>query len=120
MTIAAAGMAAFTASAGAETGFENDFAVTPISLAGSYLAGRSADAARDLEAAANYFTAALGNDPENPILMERVLVLRIANGDIEPAAGHAERLIDIDTRNPLARLLRGARAIKAGALGEAE
>lgn len=120
MTIAAAGMAAFTASAGAETGFENDFAVTPISLAGSYLAGRSADAARDLEAAANYFTAALGNDPENPILMERVLVLRIANGDIEPAAGYAERLIDIDTRNPLARLLRGVRAIKAGDLADAE
>ena len=52
--------------------------------------------------------------------MERVLVLRIANGDIEPAAAYAERLIEVDTRNPLARLLRGVRDIKAGDLAGAE
>ena len=120
ITIVAAGMATLVGSASAETGFQTDFTITPISLAGSYLAGRSADAARDLEAAANYFTAALGNDPENPILMERVLVLRIANGDIEPATGYAERLIDIDPRNPLARLLRGVRDIQSGDLAGAE
>ncbi|MCB1494388.1 MAG: tetratricopeptide repeat protein [Bauldia sp.] len=120
IAVAAASLTAFVGLARAETDYETDYTIGPITLAGSYLAARSADAARDIEAAANFFTAALGNDPENPILMERVLVLRIANGDIEPAAGYAERLVDVDPRNPLARLLRGVRDIKSGDYAGAE
>ncbi len=89
-------------------------------LSGSYLAGRSADVARDLEAAALYFSAALARDPDNPILLERVLVLRMANGEIDAASGLADRLIGIDRRNPLARLLRSVEAFKQGAYDRAE
>src|SRR5690606_1261345 len=84
------------------------------SLAGSYLAGRSADVARDLRAAATYFGAALARDPENPILLERVIVLRMANGEIDEANDLADRLVGIDTLNPLGRLVRSVAAFKDG------
>jgi len=89
------------------------------SLAGSYLAGRSADVARDLQAAATYFSAALARDPDNPILLERVIVLRMANGEIDSAAELSERLVDIDGLNPLARLLRSVMAFKEGRFEDA-
>lgn len=86
----------------------------PATLSGSYLAARSADTAQDMKSAAAFFTAALSLDPDNPILLERVLVLRIANGDVEGALPVADRLVAIDARNPLSRLVRSIRAIKAG------
>lgn len=92
----------------------------PSSLAGSYLAGRSADRARDLSSAATYYTTALANDPDNPLLLERVLILHMANGSIDTARNYAEQLIAIDPRNPVARLLRSVDAIERGALAEAE
>jgi predicted Zn-dependent protease len=91
----------------------------PLSLSGSYLAGRSADASQDFKAAAAYLMAALDSDPDNPILIERVLVLHIANGDMDAARGLADRLADVDSRNPLARLLLAADAIRAGAFDKA-
>ena len=120
LTVAAASLAALISSAQAETGFQRDPDMLPISLAGSYLAGRSADNASDLAAAADYFTAALSDDPENPVLLERVLLLRIANGDIKPAIGYADRLIDLDQRNPVARLLLGVRDLEQGDFAKAQ
>lgn len=117
---AAAGLAVLAGSAHADINFEQDFPYQPASLAGSYLAARSADSARDLQAAATFFQAALANDPQNPILLERVLILSVANGEIEEAGRYSDRLIEIDRRNPLARVLRGVKAIKSGALAEAE
>ena len=116
-SLLAAGLVAFATGASAETepnGLALLKAPYASSLAGSYLAGRSADVARDLRAAATYFTAALGRDPDNPILLERVLVLRIANGEIDQARDLADRLVAIDRLNPLARLLRSAQAFKHG------
>ena len=84
------------------------------SLAGSYLAGRSADVARDLGAANTYFSAALGRDPGNPILLERVIVLRMATGEIESAVDLSDHLVTIDSLNPLARLLRSVVAFSDG------
>ncbi len=115
--LAAASMSALAASARADTEpkglalLETPFAS---SLAGSYLAGRSADIARDLRAASTYFSAALARDPDNPILIERVIVLRMANGDVDDAVELADRLVGIDPLNPLARLLRSVTAIKEG------
>ncbi|HET7717240.1 MAG TPA: tetratricopeptide repeat protein [Bauldia sp.] len=116
-SILAASLLAYAAGAHAETEPQG-LAVLKVpyasSLAGSYLAGRSADVARDLKAAATYFSAALARDPDNPILLERVLVLRIANGEIEAARELADRLVTIDRLNPLARLLRSVQAFKNG------
>ncbi|MCP4305512.1 MAG: hypothetical protein GY788_11665, partial [bacterium] len=117
--LAAAGIAIAVPPAHAETGKIPDGRVLS-SLAGSYLAGRSANTARDLRAAAAFFTAALANDPENPILMDRVLILSIANGDIGTALEFAEKLTKVDPRNPMARFARGVDAIERGALAEAE
>ncbi len=116
-SLVAAGVIAFSFGARAETepsGLALLKAPYASSLAGSYLAGRSADVARDLKAAATYFSAALARDPDNPILLERVIVLRIANGEIEPAGELADRLVGIDRLNPLARLVRSTIAFKEG------
>src|SRR5437868_3354796 len=92
----------------------------PKSLSGSYLAGRSADSAHDVGAAIGYFNSALEADPDNATLIERVLLLQTANGEIDAASALAERLIAVDARNPLARLVRTARELKAGAFADAE
>ncbi|KAB2871257.1 MAG: tetratricopeptide repeat protein [Bauldia sp.] len=91
-----------------------------VSLSGSYLAARSAQTAQDLESAAAYFNVALAHDPGNPILIERALVLEVANGDIEAALPLADRLVALDPRNPVARLVRAVRDIKDGAFETAQ
>jgi tetratricopeptide (TPR) repeat protein len=116
-SLLAAGLLAFAAGAHAETepkGLALLEAPYASSLAGSYLAGRSADVARDMKAAATYFSAALARDPDNPILLERVIVLRVANGEIVPARELADRLVEIDRLNPLARLVRSTMDFKDG------
>ena len=92
----------------------------PKSLSGSYLAGRSADGAHDVKAAISYFEGALSGDPDNSTLIERVLLLEVSDGDIDAAGALAERLLAVDLRNPLARLVLTARAIKSGAFADAE
>lgn len=89
------------------------------SLSGSYLAGRSADVARDGAAAKAYYASALDDDPENQILLERVVVLHLARGEIELAEPYADRLVKLDIRNPHARLVRAVRALKDGKLERA-
>ncbi|MBL8893076.1 MAG: hypothetical protein JNJ53_00655, partial [Rhizobiales bacterium] len=44
------------------------------SLSGSYLAGRFAGQLHDMDVAARYFQNALDDDPNNPVLIERVFV----------------------------------------------
>jgi tetratricopeptide (TPR) repeat protein len=90
------------------------------SLSGAYLAGRSADEAHDIAAAVTYFSAALDNDFDNPTLIERVLVLRVANGEIDAAQALAERLLAVDERNPLARLVIAVRLVKDSSFDKAK
>jgi len=92
----------------------------PKSLSGSYLAGRSADGDHDVKAAISYFEGALAGDPDNSTLIERVLLLEVSDGEIDAAGALAERLLAVDIRNPLARLVLTARAIKSGAFADAE
>jgi tetratricopeptide (TPR) repeat protein len=120
--LAAASLAALATAAEADTEAKG-LALLDVpysaSLAGSYLAGRSADVARDLGAANTYFSAALGRDPDNPILLERVIVLRMANGEVDSAVELADRLVRIDSLNPLARLLRSVVAVREGKFDKA-
>ncbi|MBN8996671.1 MAG: tetratricopeptide repeat protein [Rhizobiales bacterium] len=92
----------------------------PLTLSGSYLAGRSADNSHDLQPAIRYYNGALEADPENPTLLERVLILHLAAGQFDGTDSLAERLTAVDARNPLARLLLASRALKAGAFGDAQ
>mgnify|MGYP001766059463 CR=1 FL=1 len=87
---------------------------TPPSLAGNYLAGRFADAARDKSAAAGYFQTALALDPGNPALVERTFQLLTADGRIKDAIPLAERIVARDKGHSLARLVLGVDALKRG------
>jgi tetratricopeptide (TPR) repeat protein len=100
--------------ANAEAVGELDVGERPSSLSGSYLAGRSADQSNDVDAALSYLTYALDADPGNAALSERVLMLRLAAGEIEPAIELAEKLVISDNRNPTARMALAAAALKRG------
>jgi tetratricopeptide (TPR) repeat protein len=92
----------------------------PSSLSGSYLAARSADTAHDISAALDYFDKAVELDPDNPVLLERLLTLRLANGDIEEAARVADRLVLADNGSPLGRLTLAVKAIGEKKYGDAQ
>lgn len=82
------------------------------SLSGNYLAALAASKGADLSESARFFSEALANDPEDPFLLERTLMLSLAAGDIESAADYAERLQDIDRENQLAALTLGIEALQ--------
>jgi tetratricopeptide (TPR) repeat protein len=84
------------------------------SLAGNYLAGRLAGALRDIENAATFYREALSNDPGNPILIDRAFPLLLADGRIKDALPLAQRVVQRDKANQLARLALGIDAFKRG------
>ena len=47
-----------------------------------------------------FFSDALAADPDNPTLTDRLLLLALANGDMEESFGLAKHLVDVDTGNP--------------------
>ena len=83
-----------------------------ISVSGSYLAARHAGIARDAAAAAIYYRAALRGDPRNPELLNRAFLAVLQNGEIDEAVRLAERLLQVDKTDRVARLVLGVRAIK--------
>src|SRR5690349_9557319 len=85
----------------------------PKSLAGSYLAARSADDAHDVKAAIGYYEGALEADPDNSNLIERLLLLQTSDGEVDAAGALAERLVAVDVRNALARLVLASRELKS-------
>jgi tetratricopeptide (TPR) repeat protein len=116
------GLSALTALAPASAATVTDLVPDnlPNSLAGSYLAARSADGAHDVNAAIGYFQSALEADPDNSNLIERLLLLQASNGAIDAAGALAERLAAVDARSPLARMILAARELKSGAFADAE
>ena len=83
-----------------------------VSVSGSYLAARHAGVARDAAAAAIYYRAALRGDPRNPELLSRAFMAVLQNGEIDEAVRLAERLLQVDKNERVARLVLGVRAIK--------
>src|SRR5262245_25142892 len=82
------------------------------SPAGSYLAARHAGCQRDAAAAAAYYRAALRGDPRNNELLGRTFLAVLANGEIEEGVKLAERVLQVDKNDRIARLVLGVRAIK--------
>src|SRR5258706_221542 len=82
------------------------------SPAGSYLAARHAGGERDAAAAAAYYRAALRGDPRNNELLGRTFLAVLANGEIEEGVKLAERVLQVDKNDRIARLVLGVRAIK--------
>lgn len=89
-------------------------AIARTSPAGNYLAGRLANANRDMEAASLYYRAALRADPTNEDLLERTFVSVLAKGSIDEAVPLAERLIRADRSQRVATLAIAARSLKRG------
>ncbi len=111
----AAGLIAATMQANAATG-NGEFNT----FAGNYLAGRSADLVSDIDAAVTFYGNALDVDPDNPGLAERLLLLSLANGDIERGFELSEELAALDSTNPIAALALAVRAVKQGNLDTVE
>jgi len=82
------------------------------SSSGSYLAARHAGGQRDAAAAAAYYRAALRGDPRNTELLERTFLAVLANGEGEEAIKLADRVLQTDKTDRVARLVLGVRAIK--------
>ncbi|MEP2704599.1 MAG: tetratricopeptide repeat protein [Roseibium sp.] len=80
----------------------------PFTLSGSYLSGRLAGFRKDFEQAAAFYEETLAADSQNPMLLERTFLLKLANGDVEQAAHYANALEVAGLRNFLAQLTLGA------------
>jgi tetratricopeptide (TPR) repeat protein len=79
---------------------------------GAYLAARHAGAERDAAAAAAYYRAALRADPNNKELLDRSFLSLLASGDVEEAVKLAEKIVQTDKTDRIARLALGVRALK--------
>jgi tetratricopeptide (TPR) repeat protein len=86
--------------------------LSKVSAAGNYLAARHANTERDAGSAATYYRAALKSDPRNGELLDRAFISLLTDGDIDEAVKLADRIIQQDRGNRMARLTLGVRAIK--------
>jgi Flp pilus assembly protein TadD len=79
---------------------------------GAYLAARHAGTERDAGSAAAYYRAALRADPQNRDLLDRAFLALLANGEVEESSRLAERIVQTDKGDRIARLTLGLRALK--------
>ncbi len=82
------------------------------SVAGSYLAARQAGLERDSATAAAYYLNVLKADPRNAEVLGRTFLSFLNEGDIEEAGKLADRLVQVDRTDRIARLVIGVRALK--------
>jgi tetratricopeptide (TPR) repeat protein len=83
-----------------------------VSSAGNYLAARHAGTERDASASSAYYRAALRADSKNPVLLERAFLSMLVDGEIDEAVKLAERIVQVDKTQRVARLVLGVRALK--------
>jgi tetratricopeptide (TPR) repeat protein len=80
--------------------------------AGNYLAARHAGVERDAAAAADYYLKVLKTDPRNADLLSRAFLSMLTDGDVEQAAKLADKVLQVDRTDRIARLVVGVRALK--------
>ncbi len=85
---------------------------------GAYLAGRQAIYQSDYPAAERYYAKALQVDPENPKLLENVVVARLALGEVERALPVAEVIEENELPSQAARMVIAANLVAQGKLDE--
>ncbi len=95
------------------------YAVPGRTVTGNYLAGRFAQARKDVTAAANFLGAVLKMAPTSPEVLRRTFILMVAEGRMNEATGLARRLIGVNSKAPIANLLLVAEAVKTGRYQEA-
>jgi tetratricopeptide (TPR) repeat protein len=79
---------------------------------GSYLAARHAGTERDSATAAAYYLNVLKSDPRNAELLSRAFLSVLTEGDIDEAGRLADRVVQVDRSDRIARLVLGVRALK--------
>ncbi|MFO0408154.1 MAG: tetratricopeptide repeat protein [Labrys sp. (in: a-proteobacteria)] len=90
-----------------------DLSKQTVSASGSFLAGRLAVSVKDAGAASAYLAEALLADPKNIDLLDRTFLAHVAAGRLDEAATYAQRLLEIDPRHRIARMMLGTSAIRA-------
>jgi tetratricopeptide (TPR) repeat protein len=95
-----------------EKPFPTTHGIMKLTVSGSYLAARHASVERDAGAAAAFYLAALRSDPKNGDLLDRAFISAVAEGDIEEAVKLADRVLQADKSNRIARLVVGVHDLK--------
>src|SRR5207249_3685620 len=96
-----------------------EFSEEGASLSGSYLAGRYAGKLRDMNIAERYFEQALRDDPNNSVLIERLFVFALSQGDINAAEEYATRVLSFNSQHRMARIVLGLRDLRLKHYAEA-
>ncbi|MFN4143604.1 tetratricopeptide repeat protein [Aestuariivirga sp.] len=86
---------------------------TEPSSSGSYLAGRSAAKLRDNDAASDFLGHALKADSGNPLLVEKVFLLELSEGDLEQAQAYAREVLKFNSQQRMARIVLGLEDFRA-------
>lgn len=90
------------------------------SLVGSYLAGRIAQGNRDSEAATQFLSQVLEQDPDNEIVLNQAFLSAAQFGDFAQADALAAKLIRLQPANRIARLFLGIKAFRERNWAEAD
>lgn len=102
-----------SAPASAELG-ERQTIETSRSLVGGYLSGRFAKSQHDIDRAAAFYSSALTHDPDNEVLVEQTFLMELSAGAYDRASLLAEKLVELQPQNRLARMFQGLEAFKKG------
>ncbi len=89
-------------------------------LAGAYLAGNQANRDNNYDQAARFYAEALARDPNNPYLLQNVLLAFVGKGDVDRAVAIATKVASGQFGSQLADLVLTADAIKTGNFSKAQ
>ena len=112
--IAGSALAAFVAAAPVKLAAQplSTLELATTTASGSYLAARHAGQQRDAGAAATYYRSALKRDPNNSELLDRAFLSFLVDGEVDEAVKFAERVVQVDKNDRVARLVLGASGLK--------
>jgi len=79
--------------------------------AGNYLAGHLAQKKQDFASASRYLQRALGDNPENALLLRRTFLAKLADGKVADAVPLARKIVHKDKAFAIARLVLVVEAI---------
>lgn len=83
-------------------------------LLGNYLSGRVASSNHDTLAAAEFYSKALADDPDNEIILEQTFLLETAAARWDRATALAKDLVAVEPAHRIAQFLLGIDAFKHG------
>jgi len=92
----------------------------PGNLLGNYLSCRVARGDHDTVAAADFYSKALAEDPNNEIILEQAFLLETAAADWDRAIELARELVKVEPSHRIAQFLLGCDAFKRGDYKDAD